>query len=71
MSLADVGMAADSVILVSYPHYQDDVESCCCVIEELGHYGFHSWQYTRENIQQSLITNTEGNKQHLSEYSKI
>ena len=47
MSLADVGVTADSVVLVSHPHNQDDVECCGCVVEKLGHYCLHAW--SREN----------------------
>lgn len=41
--LAGVGVAADGVVLVGQPNDEDDVECSCGVIEELRHYGFHTW----------------------------
>ena len=46
MSFADVGVTADGVVLVGNPHGEDDVERCGCVVEELGHDGFHSYTKT-------------------------
>lgn len=43
VSLAGVGVAADRVVLVRQPHNEDDVERGRGVIEELGHYGLHTW----------------------------
>ena len=42
MSFADVGVAADGVVLVSDPDDQNDVEGGGCVIEELGHDRLHA-----------------------------
>lgn len=41
VALADVRVTADSVVLVSHPHRQDDVEGCRRVVEELRHDCFH------------------------------
>ena len=41
VALADAGVAADGVVLVSHPHRQNDVERCGGVVEKLRHNGFH------------------------------
>jgi hypothetical protein len=41
ISLGDGRVAADGIILICYPDYQDYVEGSRGVIEELGHYCFH------------------------------
>ena len=41
VSLGNVGVAADGVVLVADPDYQDHVEGGGCVLEELGHDRFH------------------------------
>lgn len=41
MSLGDVGVAADGIILVRHPHDQDDVERRGRVVEKLRHDGLH------------------------------
>ena len=42
VSLTDVGVAADGVVLVRDPHDQDDVKRRRRVVKEFGHDGFHS-----------------------------
>ena len=41
VSLGDVGVAADGVVLVADPDYQDHVEGRGCVLEKLGHDRLH------------------------------
>lgn len=43
MPLARIGVATDSIILVSQPHDKDDVKRSCGVIEELRHNGLHTY----------------------------
>ncbi len=35
--LGNVRVATDRVVLIRYPHYEDDIECRRCVLEELGH----------------------------------
>lgn len=42
MSFSDGSMAADCVVLVRDPDYQDDVERSRRVVEELRHYRLHT-----------------------------
>lgn len=44
MPLACIGVATDSVILVSQPHNKDDVKRRGGVIEEFGHDGLHTYR---------------------------
>ena len=41
VSLSDVGVAADGIVLVADPHYQDDVEGRGRVLEKLRHDRLH------------------------------
>lgn len=41
-AFTDACVAADSIILVSEPHDNNDVEGGDCVVKKLGHYGLHS-----------------------------
>ena len=43
MPFSDIGVTANGVVLVGHPHENYDVEGSGTVVEELGHYGFHSW----------------------------
>lgn len=43
MPLARIGVATDSIILVSQPHDKDDVKRSCGVVEELRHNGLHTY----------------------------
>ena len=43
MSLADVSVAADGIVLVRDPHHQDDVEGRRGVVEELRHDRLHPY----------------------------
>lgn len=45
MLFGDWRDAAYSIVLISYPNNQNYVERCGCVVEKLGHYGFHTWKY--------------------------
>lgn len=63
--LAGVGVAADGVVLVCQPHDEDDVESSCGVIEELRHYGLHTWghrghQYVAGHGKGFCVTSKQG-----------
>lgn len=42
VTFAGVGVTADGIVLISQPNNEDNVERCCCVIEELGHDGLHA-----------------------------
>ena len=44
VSLGNVGVAADRVVLVTDPDYQDHVEGGSGVLKELGHDGLHTDQ---------------------------
>ena len=37
-----LSMTANSIILICCPYYKDNIKTCCCVIEKLGHNSFHS-----------------------------
>lgn len=57
MSFGDGGMTANRVVLVCYPHDQDDVESCRRVIEELRHDRLHTY---KENVMLQKNKNLAG-----------
>jgi len=43
-------MAADGIILIGKPHYQDYVKRGGRVIEKFGHKRLHSWKIKDKNI---------------------
>ncbi len=52
MALADVGVAAERVVLVGDPHDQDDVERRRRVVEELRHDRLHPCTQSHDETRQ-------------------
>lgn len=44
MALGDACVTADGIELIRDPDNQYNIESCCCIIEELRHNGLHACQ---------------------------